>query len=40
MAPNARERELLYEHDQGLARARRMIKRKAEDQLKTLVAVE
>jgi len=40
MAPNARERELLYEHDQGLARARRMIKRKAEYQLKTLVAVE
>jgi hypothetical protein len=40
MAPDARDGELLYEHDQGLARVRRLLKQKAEDQLKTLVAAE
>ena len=40
MAPNARDSEMLYEHDQGLASVRRILKQKAEDQLKTLVAVE
>ena len=40
MAPNARDSEMLYEHDQGLASVRRILKQKAEDQLKMLVAVE
>ena len=40
MAPNARDSEILYEHDQGVASVRRILKQKAEDQLKTLVAVE
>ena len=40
MAPDARDNELLYDHDQGLARVRRILKQKAEEQLKTLVAAE
>ena len=40
MASNARDSEILYEHDQGLASVRRILKQKAEDQLKSLVAVE
>jgi len=40
MASNARDSEMLYEHDQGLASVRRILKQKAEDQLKSLVAAE
>jgi len=40
MAPDARDNELLYEHDQGLASVRRILKQKAEDQLKAPVAAE
>ncbi len=32
MAPNARSREFLYEHDVGLARVRRMLEKRAEEQ--------
>jgi phenylpropionate dioxygenase-like ring-hydroxylating dioxygenase large terminal subunit len=37
MAPNARDNELLYEHDQGLAAVRKILKQKAEGQLRSLV---
>ena len=40
MAPNARDSEMLYEHDQGLASVRRILKQKAEDQLRSRVAAE
>ena len=40
MAPDARENELLYGHDQGLASVRRILKQKAEGQLKALVVAE
>jgi len=38
MAPKARDRELLYDHDQGLARVRRILSQKAEAQLKELAS--
>ena len=40
MAPDARNRELLYDHDKGLVRVRRDMKKKAEAQLATLAAIE
>ena len=40
MAPNARDSEMLYEHDQGLASVRRILKQKAENQLRSRVAAE
>ena len=40
MAPNARDSEMLYEHDQGLASVRRIMKQKAENQLRSRVAAE
>ena len=40
MAPDARDNELLYEHDQGLASVRRILKQKAEDQLIALAATK
>jgi phenylpropionate dioxygenase-like ring-hydroxylating dioxygenase large terminal subunit len=36
MADNARENELLYDHDKGLARVRRMLKKKAHEQISKL----
>jgi hypothetical protein len=36
MAPNARSREFLYQHDTGLARLRRLMEKKAESQLDAL----
>jgi len=36
LAPNARRRELLYQHDAGLVRVRRILQKHAEDQLKAL----
>lgn len=38
MDPNARDHELLYDHDMGLARVRRDMKKKAEAQLTELAA--
>jgi len=40
MTSNARDSEMLYEHDQGIASVRRILKQKAEDQLKSLVTAE
>ena len=40
MAPDARNRELLYDHDKGLARVRRDLNKKAEKQLAALAAIE
>ena len=40
MAPDARNRELLYDHDKGLVRVRRDFKKKAEKQLAALAAIE
>jgi phenylpropionate dioxygenase-like ring-hydroxylating dioxygenase large terminal subunit len=40
MAPDARDKELLYEHDQGLAAVRRILKKKAEDQLNSISNAE
>lgn len=39
MAPNARAREFLYQHDTGLARLRRVMEKKAEAQLDALATV-
>jgi hypothetical protein len=36
MAPNARSREFLYQHDTGLARLRRILEQKAKAQLEAL----
>jgi hypothetical protein len=36
MAPDARSREFLYQHDTGLARLRRILEKKAEGQLEAL----
>jgi phenylpropionate dioxygenase-like ring-hydroxylating dioxygenase large terminal subunit len=36
MAPNARSREFLYQHDTGLARARRVLQQRAEQQIAAL----
>jgi hypothetical protein len=36
MAPEARSREFLYQHDVGLARVRRMLEKKASEQLEAL----
>jgi hypothetical protein len=36
MAPNARSREHLYQHDGGLARVRRILEMKAREQLRAL----
>lgn len=36
LAPNARPREFLYQHDTGLARVRRILQKHAEEQVKTL----
>jgi hypothetical protein len=38
MAPHARSREFLYQHDTGLARARRVLQQRAEQQLAALEA--
>ena len=40
MDPNARDQELLYDHDKGLVRVRRDLKKKAEAQLDELAALE
>lgn len=40
MEPDARRRELLYDHDKGLARVRRDLKKKAEVQLAELAAIQ
>jgi hypothetical protein len=34
MAPDARSREFLYEHDQGLARVRRLLEKRAREQIR------
>ena len=39
MAPNARDREHLYQHDVGLSRVRRMLEKKAREQVEALSAV-
>jgi hypothetical protein len=39
LAPNAREKEFLYQHDVGLARLRRLMKKEAEKQLKKIAAL-
>ncbi|MGM7313148.1 3-phenylpropionate dioxygenase, partial [Acinetobacter baumannii] len=39
LAPNARAREFLYQHDVGLARLRRLMKKEAEKQLKKIAAL-
>ena len=36
MAPQARSREFLYQHDVGMARVRRMLEMKAREQLRAL----
>ena len=36
MEPDAREREILYQHDMGLVRVRRYLKNKANAQLEAL----
>ena len=36
--PEAREKEFLYDHDVGLARVRRMLEKRAEEQARALVA--
>lgn len=36
MAPNARGREYLYQHDVGLSRLRRLMQKEAQKQLATL----
>jgi hypothetical protein len=36
MADDARDHELLYDHDMGLAKVRRLLRKKAEYQLKSL----
>jgi len=38
LAPNARSQEVLYQHDTGLARLRRVLQQRAEEQLKALEA--
>jgi len=40
MSDDARDHELLYDHDMGLARVRRILRQKAEGQLKGLIAAE
>jgi phenylpropionate dioxygenase-like ring-hydroxylating dioxygenase large terminal subunit len=40
MAPNARSREFLYQHDTGLARLRRLLQKKAEAQLEALARAD
>jgi hypothetical protein len=36
MAPDARGREFLYQHDVGMARVRRLLEMKAREQLRAL----
>jgi hypothetical protein len=38
MAPDARSHEFLYEHDQGVARVRRILEKRARDQVRTAAA--
>ena len=38
MAPDARSREFLYEHDQGMARVRRVLEKRARDQIRAEAA--
>jgi len=38
MSPNARSRELLYEHDQGMARVRRHLEKRAREQVRAATA--
>ncbi|MFM9882133.1 MAG: Rieske 2Fe-2S domain-containing protein [Burkholderiales bacterium] len=40
MAPDARSREFLYQHDTGLARARRILQKEAEAQLEALAGLQ
>jgi len=40
MAPDAREREFLYQHDTGMARVRRILEKEAKAQLEALAALE
>jgi hypothetical protein len=40
MAPNARSREFLYQHDVGMARVRRMLEMKAREQARALNAAQ
>jgi len=39
LAPNARQHEFLYQHDVGLSRLRRLMKKEAEKQLKKIAAL-
>jgi hypothetical protein len=34
MAPDARGREFLYQHDQGMARVRKLLEKRARDQVR------
>jgi phenylpropionate dioxygenase-like ring-hydroxylating dioxygenase large terminal subunit len=40
MAPDARSREFLYEHDQGMARVRKLLEKRARDQVRGVAAAE
>ncbi|MEG2568180.1 MAG: 3-phenylpropionate dioxygenase, partial [Acinetobacter sp.] len=39
MAPNARQHEFLYQHDVGLSRLRRLMKKEAEKQIKKILVL-
>ena len=39
LAPNARQHEFLYQHDVGLSRLRRLMKKEAEKQLKKIASL-
>ena len=39
LAPNARKHEFLYQHDVGLSRLRRLMKKEAEKQIKKITAL-
>ena len=40
LAPNARKHEFLYQHDVGLSRLRRLMKKEAEKQIKKIAALQ
>ena len=40
LAPNARSKEFLYQHDVGLSRLRRLMKKEAEKQLKKIAVLD
>ena len=39
LAPNARQHEFLYQHDVGLSRLRRLMKKEAEKQIKKIASL-